>query len=197
MQDLDNQVLEHLGDRLFTIERMAQIVRQLSQELAVLRQANSARHAEIQAQLIEVRQRIRRQYEAIESGAIEMTLVAARLRELKEIEDGLVESLTQAAGPAPVPLYLFKESSLQGIQDKLKRAFLSPETGVAKSYVNHLLERIEVAGDEVRLDARMANVLTIEAEKRKDGTVNHEGQSVPSIVLDWLPDVDSNHEHTG
>ena len=55
--------------------------------------------------------------------------------------------------------------------------------GIAERYGNHLLERIEVAGDEVRLDARMANVLTIEAEKRKDGTVNQDGQSIPSIVL--------------
>jgi site-specific DNA recombinase len=37
MGELHRQVLEYLGDRLFTIERMAEIVRQLGKELATLR----------------------------------------------------------------------------------------------------------------------------------------------------------------
>lgn len=58
---------------------------------------------------------------------------------------------------------------------------------MAKRNLNFLLQQIEVEGDEVRLDAHVANVLAINAQKRKDGTVNHEGQAVPSIVLNWLP----------
>ena len=80
---LDRQALEYLGDRLFTLDRIREIVRQLSHELARLRQANSEKRASVQRQLLDVRQRMRRQYEAIETGAVDVALVGDRLRELK------------------------------------------------------------------------------------------------------------------
>ena len=197
MEELDRQVLEYLGDRLFTFDRIREIVRQLSQELAKLREANSEKQASVQRQLLDVRHRIKRQYEAIETGVVEMTLVGDRLRELRDSERDLSEQLERASGPAQVPPYLLKEESLRSIQENLRSVFLSPDRAIAKRYLNCLLQRIEVDGTEVRLDAHVENVLAIGAQKRKDGTVNHDGQPVPSIVLDWLPGMDSNHQPGG
>lgn len=64
--------------------------------------------------------------------------------------------------------------------------FLLGETDVAKRYLQFLLQRIEIQGNEVRLEANVANLLSPELHKTKAGTVNHEA-SVPTLVLDWLP----------
>lgn len=196
MDELDRQVLEHLGDRLFSVDRIREIIRELSAELARLRHTNSEKQATLQRQLLEVRQRIKRQYDAIEVGAVDVTLVGERLRELKDLERDLAEQLEKASGPKQLPPYLYKEDVVQSIQSSLRTVFLSPDRRIAKRYLNFVLQRIDVEGNEVRLDAHVANVLAIGATNQKGRTVNH-SETVLPIVLDWLPDVDSNHEHTG
>ena len=58
-----------------------------------MRATNSETQTAVQRQLLDTRQRLKRQCEAIETGAIEMTLVADRLRELKQRERDLSEQL--------------------------------------------------------------------------------------------------------
>ena len=48
-----------------------------------------------------------------------------------------------------------------------------------------VLQRVEVSGDEVRLEADTAALLSEDIQRQKVGTVNHE-VTVPTFVLDWL-----------
>ena len=134
---------------------------------------------------------IKRYYDAIESGALDLTLVGDRLRELKAQEGDLAQQIERAQGPRPVPPYLFKEESLQSIQTNLRAASFTSGSAVAKRYLNFLLRRIEINGDEVRLEANTAALLSEDLYKAKVGTVNHEG-SVPTFILDWLPETPQN-----
>jgi len=47
----------------------------------------------------------------------------------------------------------------------------------------------DINGDEVRLEVNTAALLSEALCKAKAGTVNHEG-SVPTFILDWLPQAD-------
>ena len=143
---LDRAVLEHLAGRLFTAERIREIVKQLAAETGRLRRSGSERVAALQARLQDVRMRIKRQYDAIESGAVDITHVGDRLRELKLEEADVAEKIEQCRGPEPLPFYLFKEESLRSIGENLRQAFLSPEGGVAKRYLNLFVRRIETEG---------------------------------------------------
>lgn len=91
--ELEQEVLNHLAAKLFTIERIRAIVIQLGRELAQLKRTNSGKVAALQRQLQDVRLRIQRQHEAIESGVLDIGLVADRLRALKTEEQGLMEEL--------------------------------------------------------------------------------------------------------
>lgn len=101
-------------------------------------------------------------------------------------ERDLSEQLERASGPGQVAPYPLKEESLRSIQENLRAVFLSSDRTISKRYLNFLLQRIEVEGNEVCLDARMANVLAVGVQKREEGTANQDG-TVPPIVLDWLP----------
>lgn len=108
--------------------------------------------------MLEVRQRIKRQYDAIEVGAVDVTLVGERLRELKDRGKDVAGQLEKASGPKQLPPYLYKEDVVESIQTNLRTLFLSPDRGMAKRYSNFVLQRIDVEGNEVRLDAHLANV---------------------------------------
>ena len=138
--------------------------------------------------------RIKRQYDAIESGVLDITLVADRLRELKADEEDLTGQLDGLQDLRPLPFHLFKEDSLKSIADNLRQAFMSPEGGVAKRYLNLVVKRIEMDGERVHIETNAAAMLAEGLPESKVRTVN---QTVLTIGNDWLPDVDSNHEHTG
>ena len=194
--ELEQEVLQHLAAKLFTQERIRAIVVQLGHELSRLRKTNDAKVSALQRQLQDVRVRIHRQHEAIESGVMDIGLVADRLRALKAEEQDLVEQIERARGPRPIPPYLFKESSLHSIQENLETAFFKSGSDLAKRYLNLVLQRVEINGDEVRLEANTAALLSEDLHKAKMGAVNHEG-SVPTFVLSWLPGMDSNHQPGG
>lgn len=192
--ELDRAVLEHLSAKLFTAERVREIVKQLATEIGKLRHSNSEKVEALQAKLQDVRLRIKRQYDAIESGVLDITLVADRLRDLKADEEDLTGQLDGLQDLRPLPFHLFKEDSLKSIADNLRQAFMSPEGGVAKRYLNLVVKRIEMDGERVHIETDAAAMLAEGLPESKVRTIN---QTVLTIGNDWLPDVDSNHEHTG
>lgn len=183
--ELDRAVLEHLAERLFSRERVREIVKQLATEVGRLRRSSNERVGALQARLQDVRLRIKRQYDAIESGAVDMTLVGDRLRELKAEEADLSEQIERSQGPKPLPLYLFKDESLQAVGDNLREAFLSPDSGVAKRYLNLFVRRIELEGDEVRIETNVAGLLDEGLQNPKTRTVDHSG-AVLAVGNAWL-----------
>lgn len=192
--DLDKAVLDHLSAKLLTPERVREIVMQLADEIGKLRHSNNERVEALQAKLQDLRVRIKRQYDAIESGVLEITLVADRLRELKAEEGDLTGQLDAFHDLQPLPFHLFKEDNLKSITDNLRQAFMSPDSGVAKRYLNLVVKRIEMDGERVHIETNAVAMLAGGLPESKVRTAN---QAVLTIGNDWLPDVDSNHEHTG
>jgi hypothetical protein len=183
--DLDQAVLGHLSARLFTTERVREIVKQLAQEIGKLRRSNSERVAVLQTKLQDVRVRIQRQYEAIEAGAVDVTLVGGRLRELELAEADLADQIDNCQGLQPLPLHLFNEDSLRSIAENLRQAFLSHDAGVAKRYLNLVVKRIQIDSNDVHIETNVAAMLAGGLPESKVRTAN---QAVLTIGNDWLPD---------
>ncbi len=194
--ELDRAVLGHLSGKLFTKERIREIVKHFATEIGKLRRSNNERVAALQTRLQDVRTRIKRQYDAIESGAVDMSLVGDRLRELKLEEVDLSEQIEARQGPEPLPLYLFKEESLKSIGENLQQAFLSPDGGMVKRYLSFIVKRIEIEGDEVHIETNLAALLERGVQNAEMGTVN-QTVAVPTIGITWLPGMDSNHQPGG
>ena len=123
-----------------------------------------------------------------------MTLVGDRLRELKLEEADLADQIDGFQGLEPLPLHLFKEDSLRSITENLRQALLSHDAGMTKRYLNLIVKRIQIEGNEVHIETNVAAML---AEGLPESKVRTANQAVLTIGNVWLPDVDSNHEHTG
>ena len=194
--ELEQQILEHLANKLFTVERIREIVRQVAKELAKFKRRNRGKVQHLQRELEGLRLKVRRHYEAIEEGAVDLTVVGDRLRELKSEESELVQRIEEVQGPKQIPPYLFKADRLHAIQETLHDVFVGNEHGLAKRYLNLLLEKIELEGNEVRLLGNAAALCSLGLAENKGETVK-QADSVPPVVLSWLPGADSNHQPTG
>ena len=191
VEDLERQILDHLAEKLFARERVREIILQVNMELTRLRQQNSPRIKTLKKELEGVRVRVKRHYEAIESGSLDLGLVADRLRELKEWEAELQEQLEKSQRPKALPPYLLKDESLAEIQARLRGIFLSNEREMTKKYLEFLLERVEVMGDEVNLVGNSLALCNFALARKTEGTVNHLA-TVPTVDQSWLPGEDSN-----
>ena len=84
------------------------------------------------------------------------------------------------------PPNLLKDESLRTIQRNLQDAFLLNGNGVAKRYLRFLLQRIEINGDEVRIEADAATLVAGGLQLQPSGDVN-QLTPVLSVDYDWLP----------
>ena len=138
--DLDNQILKYLSQKFFTKERIREIVIHVNQEITNQRNNNSKKLKDLRTELDGVQMRIRKHYEAIESGALELSLVSERLKELKEWETEINEQLNRFQRPKHLPPYLLKNDTLQKIQARFNEIFMSNERGMAKEYLKFFLQ---------------------------------------------------------
>ncbi len=156
----------------------------MNRELANLRQRNSTKVQSLRRELAGVRRRVRKHYEAIESGTLELELVADRLRELRDWKGELQQQLERYRRPKQLPPYLMKDENLARIQADLTETFFSNEREITKRYLNFLLERIDINGDAVNLVGNSAALCNFALARKTEGVVNH---PVPTVDLSWLP----------
>ena len=104
--------------------------------------------------------------------------------ELKEKEALLADLLEQIGEPKSIPPYIFKDENLGKFRKSLVDLFMSKKYAIAKRYLNFILQKIEVIGNEVRLFGNSPALCDLALGNRPQ-SVNHLGE-VPSIGLPWL-----------
>jgi hypothetical protein len=135
-----------------------------------------------------IQNRLNRQYEAIESGVIDLQDVAERIRELKGQREQLEHSLQQLKRPRAIPLHLFKDESIATFQRSIKSMFIQcDDRRLVKRYLQLFIEKIVINLPRVEIVAKPAVILAVLENKtavRTDGVL--------TAVGDWLPSTDSN-----
>jgi len=184
--DLDSQILKYLSQKFFTHERIREIIVHVNRELTDRRNRNSTKLKTLHQELKGVKTRIRKHYEAIESGALDLGLVSERLKELKEWESEISRQLERYQGPKQLPPYLFKDETLQKIQARLDDIFMSNKRGMAKEYLKFFLDRIEVKERSINILANTVALCNFSLMKKTEGTADVL-TTVPPVVLSWLP----------
>jgi site-specific DNA recombinase len=189
---LDRVVLDHLADKLFTVERCRTLAQALVDQAGLLRRKADDRRVQLRAQVDHAEKGIARWESAFEAGR-DLDVVAPRLRELREQRDGLAKTLRDLAPLAPAPKDLLTDATLKKFQDTIRDIFVSKDTPMTKNYLRFLIERIDVFEDRIEVQAKAKNAVALMAHGplAKTGAVNH-----PEAVLakggEWLQLQDSN-----
>jgi site-specific DNA recombinase len=170
VETLELAVLSHLADRLFTLDRCRSLLRELAEQSGVLRDRAAEKRKEIKRDLEKVEQGIRRWEAAFESGDLDPSLGAGRLRELQDRRVELEGTLARQVHHAPPP-NLYTEANIRRFQTNLRNAFLGDDRALAKAYLNLLVERVEILDAEITIIARPHGALALLAAPKTPETL--------------------------
>jgi site-specific DNA recombinase len=191
MEKLDDLVAGHLEERLLDPDRLEEVL------AAVLdrRQERSDRRrehiAELNKRAAETELRLKRLYDAIESGVADLDDPA-----LKDRIDGLKATRDQARADAERASALLQSSAQQAITPPMLRSFARTARqrirleggGYRRDHLRALAQRVEVDNGEVRIMGSKSNLLRLLAA---NGVAAAAG-GVPTVVPKWRRGRDSN-----
>jgi site-specific DNA recombinase len=182
-KSLEQAVIRHLITKLFTKQRIKQLLKGIYKEMQEADRQNDNHRKSLVRRLDVIQNRLNRQYEAIESGVIDLQDVAERIRELKGQREQLEHSLQQLKRPRAIPLHLFKDESIATFQRSIKSMFIQcDDRRLVKRYLQLFIEKIVINLPRVEIVAKPAVILAVLENKtavRTDGVL--------TAVGDWLP----------
>ena len=112
-----------------------------------------------------IKNKLTKQYEAIESGVIALDLVAERIRELQGKSSIIKDKLDEIKSHGAMPLHLFREESLGEFQTMIRERFLAEDRVATKAYLKLFIEKIVINLPGLTLPV-MSNVLLAAPENK-------------------------------
>ena len=198
---LENAILEHLADRLFTTERCKQILQDVVEETGVLRQKTVEQRRQVQKELEQIEKRIGRWQDAFEAGDKAASVLGTeRVVELKAKRDELQQTLRKVVSLRSPPPNLYTEASIQKFRNSIRSIFLSQDNALTKNYLRFLVEKIVVTGPTVQMVTRSEAVVRMMAaggSATAGVTVERDPVVSPTFAVGWLRLLDSNQRPGG
>jgi hypothetical protein len=187
MEKLDNLVASHIEDRLLQSERLEEVLASVLDRRQDRADRRRAQLAELNQRAAETDLRLKRLYDAIESGIADLADPALkdRIAGLKAIRD-------QARTDAERAQAALESSGHQSITPDMVRKFASTAReririaggGYRRDHLRALAQRVEVADREVRIMGSKGDLLrTLTAASG----VKSPAQGVRSSVPKWRP----------
>ncbi len=190
MEKIDSLVLSHLADKVFTPERLQVMMAELRKRMRSGKDIQQERINLINRQIKQTEERQLRLLDAIETGTIELDeLTQRRIQQLKSSREALLIELAGARREHSLPVDQIKASQIDSFGKLLRKRLMSGDTGFAKSYLNLLVDEIEVADKSVTVSGSYAALAAAAAmDKIKVGHL----KQVPTFIHDWRARRDSN-----
>ncbi|MDP3745618.1 MAG: recombinase family protein [Phenylobacterium sp.] len=195
MPKLDDLVAEHLETRLLAPERLAEIL-----SVVLDRRQDRARRrgehvAELGKRAAEASARLKRLYDAIESGVADLDDPALkdRVTELKTIRDQARADADRAQAASQGRQEVITPAKLQAFAEAARRRLRGPQGGYRRDHLRALAQRVEVADSEVRIMGSKSQLLrTLVASQSVPPAMG----GVPTSVLKWRRGWDSHVSNT-
>ncbi len=191
MEKLDDLVAQHLEERLLDPERLEDVLNAVLDRRQERTERRAAHATELRKKAAEAEVRLKRLYDAIESGVADIEDESlkeriAELRALKSQAQADAERATvalQAAGAEITP------AKLRTFADAASKRLRGPNGGYRRDHLRALAQRVEVAEGEVRIMGSRSELLRTLAASA--GAKSAAG-GVPSFVPKWRRGWDSN-----
>jgi len=140
-----------------------------------------------------IKVKLNRQYEAIESGVINLQDVGGRIRDLKFQREQIEERLDELKQNRTIPLHFFKDESISEFQQTIKDLFLGENSRpMTKRYLQLFIEKLVIKLPKVDIVGKSDMILAVLENKKAVRT-----DGVLTAVDAWLPSTDSNRGQDG
>ncbi|MDC9823273.1 recombinase family protein [Devosia sp. ZB163] len=181
MDKLDTMVVDRLSDRLFTPDRLSEIVSSLAQRRAEKDAEIGRRIAALEAEAIEAEDKLKRLYRMVEDGVAELDDILrdriAALRSDRERAQAALDRIRpQIAKDAVSPAML--EKFCLG----MRKNIATGEIGFRRTYLRSVIDRVEINDEVIRIIGDKATLEDVIAGK----------SGVRSFARKWRARRDSN-----
>lgn len=180
MDKLDRLVTERLADQLFTPERVRSIMEGLLERQAARCDDHAGRVAALQQKFTDADNRLRRLYQAIESGIADISdkTLKDRVEAVKTERDIACATLDRAKLELS-PKARLTEEKIVLFTETMRQNVTEGSVSFRRAYIRALIDNIEVADHEIRIHGRrtVMETLVMGAGGAPAG--------VPSFVRKW------------
>ena len=150
--ELDKEVTEQVRKLIFSEENMKKLVDDINSATKSLRLDYGKKITDLKRKISDIQIRINRQYEAIESGIIDASLVAPRLRELKNQKDTLQEEISycESLNNQNQPVYITR-SMIEKFRKEMEQIFIGENIQEKRDFLKKFIEKIIIKDKEIEI----------------------------------------------
>ncbi len=190
MPALDSKVLEHLGGRLFTPERLTTILQAYVTRTAANDKNRAEQLAQAKRALTEAEGRIDRLLQMVEQGLMSLddTALKERVGNAKAARQAASERVQLLSQNRAINSNAITPDKIERFARALREALANPDNGFRKAYLKLFVDQVIVGDSEINLSGPTAPL----AKGASTGRLPVASSVVPSFVQDWRPVRDSN-----
>jgi DNA invertase Pin-like site-specific DNA recombinase len=150
--ELDKEITERVKKLIFSEENMKNLVNDINASTKSLRIDYGKKITELKKKASDLQLRTMRQYEAIESGIIDLTLVAPRLKELKSQKETLQEEISyyESLNSQNQPVYITK-AMIDKFRKEMEQIFMGDNVQEKREFLKKFIEKIIVNDNEIKI----------------------------------------------
>lgn len=188
MDRLDELVMAQLTQRLFTKERISELLAKVIERTASSQDDREAQGKALNGELRDIDKRLERLYEALGSGAVEADdTFRNHLSGLKQRREDTLRQIAMISRRSQVPSALLSPCKIEAFAAAMAENLANGNIAFRKAYLRMFVGMVEVGDEEIRISGPTdALVLALESADDLSAGV------VPSFVQDWRPGRDSN-----
>jgi len=150
--ELDAEVIKRVKELLFSDKNMKKLADDINQAAKSMRTDYWKKIMDLKKKSADLQTRTMRQYTAIESGVIDLSLVAPRLRELKKQKDSLQEEIAhyETLNSRHQPVNITR-AMIEGFRKEMEEIFVGNSVQEKREFLKKFIERIVVGEDGVEI----------------------------------------------
>ena len=150
--ELDEEVTERVKKLIFSEENMKKLINDINAATKSLRIDYGKKIIELKRKASDLQLRLMRQYEVIESGIIDLSLVAPRLKELKTQRDSLQEEISyyESLNNQNQPVYITR-AMIDKYRKEMEQIFMGDNVQEKREFLKKFIEKIVVKNEGIEI----------------------------------------------
>jgi len=150
--ELDREIIDRVRRLVFSDENMRKLVDDINAATKSLRIDYTRKITELKKKAADLHLRTRRQYEAIESGKIDLSLVAERLKELRIQRDSIQEEIAyyERLNYQYHPVYITR-SMIESYRKEMEEVFVGSNVHEQRDFLRKFIEKIIIHNSRIEI----------------------------------------------
>lgn len=155
---LEEVILKRAKELIFSEENLQKMIRDINRAAKSVKSKYAGRLTELRKKLNDIQMRIRRQYEAIESGIIDLSLVAERLEELKPLRATVESEISQLEEQSRRSAYVqIDRRMIERFRQEMEAIFVGENPQEKREFLKKFIEEITIGENHIKIRYYLPN----------------------------------------